>query len=95
MQGLIFDYYDKLCASVTTKDWATAFFPFDIGLFQGCVLSTILFDCVFNLFLAPLEAEHAVTVEGEITSSRPTLTTWSSPRHLKATSWYSTRPTCG
>ena len=71
IQGLIFDYYDKLCASVTTKDWATAFFSFDIGLFQGCVLSTILFDCVFNLlldFLAPLEAEHAVTVEGEITS---------------------------
>ena len=70
IQGLIFDYYDKLCASVTTKNWATAF-SFDIGLFQGCVLSTILFDCVFNLlldFLAPLEAEHAVTVEGEITS---------------------------
>lgn len=71
IQGLIFDYYDKLCASVTTKEWSTPFFAFDIGLFQGCVLSTILFDCVFNLlldFLAPLEAEHAVKVDGEITS---------------------------
>jgi hypothetical protein len=71
VQGLIFDYYEKLSASVTTKEWKTDFFSFDIGLFQGCVLSTILFDCVFNLlldFLAPLEAEHAVTVEGESTS---------------------------
>ena len=71
IQGLIFDYYEKLSASVTTKQWKTAFFSFDIGLFQGCVLSTILFDCVFNLlldFLEPLEAEHAVKVEGEITS---------------------------
>ena len=38
---------------------ATAgFFLFDIGCFQGCVLSTILFDCVFNMlldFLQPLE----------------------------------------
>jgi hypothetical protein len=66
IQGLIFDYYEKLCASVTTKDWATSFFDFDIGLFQGCVLSTILFDCVFNLlldFLGPLEGKHAVKVE--------------------------------
>ena len=34
------------------------FFLFDIGLFQGCVLSTILFDCVFQLlldFLRPIK----------------------------------------
>ena len=68
IQGLIFNYYEKLCASITTKDWSTAFFNFDIGLFQGCVLSTILFDCVFNLlldFIAPFEERHAVKVEGE------------------------------
>ena len=67
IQGLIFNYYEKLCASVTTKDWSTKFFSFDIGLFQGCVLSTILFDCVFNLlldFLSPLEADHAVDIGG-------------------------------
>ena len=69
IQGIVFNYYEKLCASVTTKDWNTPFFSFDIGLFQGCVLSTILFDCVFNLlldFLEPLEKQHAVTIEGEI-----------------------------
>jgi hypothetical protein len=57
VQALIFDYYEKLMATVTTSDWSTNFFLFDIGLFQGCVLSTILFDCVFQLlldFLKPL-----------------------------------------
>ena len=71
IQGLIFDYYENLCAQITSKEWVTAFFSFDIGLFQGCVLSTILFDCVFNLlldFLAPLEGDHAVKIEGQITS---------------------------
>ena len=58
IQKLIFNYYEKLCAQVLTKSWSTGCFFFDIGLFQGCVLSTILFDCVFNLlldFLEPLE----------------------------------------
>ena len=58
IQNLIFDYYEKLCAKVRSKEWSTGFFLFDIGLFQGCVLSTILFDCVFNLlldFLNPLK----------------------------------------
>jgi hypothetical protein len=55
IQELIFNYYEKLCAKVTTKGWSTSFFFFCIGLFQGCVLSTILFDCVFNLLLDFLE----------------------------------------
>ena len=58
IQKLIFNYYEKLCAQVVTKEWSTGFFLFDIGLFQGCVLSTILFDAVFNLlldFLKPLD----------------------------------------
>ena len=53
-----FNYYECLCAKVVTKDWSTDFFPYDIGLFQGCVLSTILFDIVFNLlldFIKPLD----------------------------------------
>ena len=45
IQELIFDYYEKLCAVVITNEWSTGFFLLDIGLFQGCVLSTILFDC--------------------------------------------------
>lgn len=58
VQELIFDYYEKLCAQVRSKEWSTGFFLFDIGLFQGCVLSTILFDCVFQLlldFLRPIK----------------------------------------
>ena len=58
IQELIFDYYERLCTFVVTEGWTTGVFLFDIGLFQGCVLSTILFDCVFNLlldFLEPLQ----------------------------------------
>ena len=51
VQKLIFNYYEKLAATVVTREWSTGFFLFDIGLFQGCVLSTILFDCVFQLLL--------------------------------------------
>ena len=51
IQKIICDYYEKLCAMVVTQKWSTGFFLFDIGLFQGCVLSTILFDCVFQLFI--------------------------------------------
>lgn len=51
IQKLIFDYYNKLMAKVKTSNWSTGFFLFDIGLFQGCVLSTILFDAVFQLLL--------------------------------------------
>ena len=51
IQELIFDYYEKVMATVITKNWSTGFFLFDIGLFQGCVLSSILFDCVFQLLL--------------------------------------------
>ena len=48
---IIFDYDEKLEAQVATDDWKTGFFRYQIGLFQGCVLSTILFDLVFNLLL--------------------------------------------
>jgi hypothetical protein len=57
VQKLIFNYYDKMMGMIKTKNWTTGFFLFDIGLFQGCVLSTILFDCVFQMlldFLKPL-----------------------------------------
>ena len=70
IQRLVFDYYEKLCAKVTTKDWTTAFFNFDIGFFQGCVLSTILFDCVFQLlldFLDPLKHEGYSFKEIQVT----------------------------
>ena len=51
LQELIFNYYELLKATVTTKAWTTAFFCFAIGVFQGCPLSAILFDVVFNLLV--------------------------------------------
>ena len=51
IQRIVFNYYEKLSAKVVTREWQTKPFLYDIGLFQGCVLSTILFDCVFNLLL--------------------------------------------
>jgi len=57
IRELIHDYYEKLCAQVRVKDKRTPFFSFDIGLFQGCVLSCIVFNCVFQMLLdliAPL-----------------------------------------
>jgi hypothetical protein len=66
---IIFAYYDLLSAQVVTKDWKTPFFDYDIGLFQGCVLSVILFDVVFSLlldFLGDLERLGYDIKEGPI-----------------------------
>jgi hypothetical protein len=64
IRELILDYYDKICAQIRTKEWTSDIFKFDIGLFQGCVLSCILFNCVFQLLLdmvSPLGAENGYT----------------------------------
>src|SRR6478609_8597692 len=45
--GLIFDYYDKICAQIRVKDKRTPFFLFDIGLFQD-VSSRVSFSFVFS-----------------------------------------------
>lgn len=66
MQAIIFNYYDKLMAKVTTKNWSSDFFLLDIGLFQGCVLSQILFLCIFQLlldFLQPLREKHGFLIK--------------------------------
>ena len=60
IQTLIFNYYELLRAKIVTDDWSTSFFLFDIGCFQGCVLSAILFDCVFNLLLDFLEPMNSL-----------------------------------
>ena len=46
---LIFDYYEGLLAMVSTKAWSTSLFRYGIGVFQGCTMSTILFNITFNL----------------------------------------------
>ena len=51
---LVLDY-DKISACIQTKEWSSTSFLFDLGLFQGCVLSCILFSCVFQLLLDLLE----------------------------------------
>ena len=52
-----------------TNNWSTGFFLFDIGLFQGCVLSTILFDCVFQLLLDFLRPKKCLGYEFKSTPS--------------------------
>ena len=51
IRDIVLNYYERLCASIVTPDWSTMFFMYDIGCFQGCILSPILFNCVFNLLL--------------------------------------------
>ena len=66
IQALLFNYYEKLMAKIVTKEWSTDFFLFDIGLFQGCVISAILFLCVFQLlldFLKPLQEKHGYLIK--------------------------------
>jgi hypothetical protein len=48
IQEMIFNYYESLFACVLLPDGQTEWFHQAIGIFQGCTLSTILFDTVFN-----------------------------------------------
>ena len=50
-RNIIRCYYDSLAAKVCTDEWSTEFFLYESGLFQGCVISAILFDLVFQLLL--------------------------------------------
>ena len=45
---LMWRYYEGLIASVMVRDAQTAWFRFGIGVFQGCTLSTVLFNAGFN-----------------------------------------------
>ena len=53
--NLICNYYDHVCAIVRTKQWQTCPFPFEIGVFQGCTLSTILFNVAYQPLLDALK----------------------------------------
>jgi hypothetical protein len=40
-----------LFATIETRDWSSKSFAYEIGVFQGCVISPLLFNMVFNLLL--------------------------------------------
>ena len=57
---LMWRYYEGLMASVMVGDAQTAWFRFGIGVFQGCTISTVLFNAAFHTsfeHLTPLEEE--------------------------------------
>jgi len=45
-----------LFATVEEGDWCSRCFTYEIGVFQGCVISPLLFNMVFNLLLDLLSA---------------------------------------
>jgi len=45
---IVYQYYEGLCATVMVGTELTCWFRFEIGVFQGCTLSTMLFDTAFN-----------------------------------------------
>ena len=51
MCDLVFQYYDTLCAAVTCNGWTTKPLPYEIGVFQGCVISPTLFLIVYQIVL--------------------------------------------
>ena len=55
---MIHNYYDELFVRVRTQKWTTDWFMFQIGLFQGCPLSVVLFLVVFNLLLDLLKTKQ-------------------------------------
>ena len=48
-------YYNSLFAKVVTDNWSTSVFPFLVGVFQGCTISPILVDIVFQLCMKYVE----------------------------------------
>ena len=60
LANIISTYYDMLFATIETADWSSKCFTYEIGVFQGCVISPLLFNMVFNLLLdmlSPLTEE--------------------------------------
>ena len=48
MAQIVFMYYEGLMASVIVGTEQTSWFRYQQGFFQGCTLSTMLFDTAFN-----------------------------------------------
>ena len=62
IRELIYNYYDELFVRVRTQKWTTDWFMYQIGLFQGCPLSVVLFLIVFNLLLDLLKTKKDIGV---------------------------------
>ena len=73
IRELIYSYYNTLLFKISTKEWDSTALNFSIGLFQGCILSTILFDIVFNLLLDLLSKHSEVAYLTKIASSQSLL----------------------
>ena len=55
-------YYERLCAAVLVNGDVTPPFWFEVGVFQSCTVSTILFDVAFNtsfVHIQPIEKKCA------------------------------------
>ena len=52
---VIFMYYENLVASVCVKDEQLKWFRYCKGVFQGCTLSTMLFNTAFNTVFQKLK----------------------------------------
>ena len=53
---LMWNYYEGLIATVMVGKLQTEWFRFEIGVFQGCTVSTILFNVGFNTSFAHLKS---------------------------------------
>ena len=63
---IINTYYDTLVAAIEAPTWTSKSFSYEIGVFQGCVISPILFNMSFNLLLdllSPLTPSHGYALK--------------------------------
>jgi hypothetical protein len=57
IQELFHAYYEQLWFKIFTSAWTSDWIPFDIGAFQGCTVSTSIFNMVFALILDMIRVE--------------------------------------
>lgn len=71
--NMLISYYDLLVAIITTPNFNTKWLHYSIGLFQGCTLSTTLFNMVYNLldeWMSTLKVPGYVYKDGQTEVSR-------------------------
>ena len=62
---LIFCYYDKIFAFCGHKNWSTDFFALQIGLFQGCCMSVMIFNIVFKMLFIYFSREKELAIHSK------------------------------